>query len=673
MSLFSYAVGITVPIGIVLLAASWFISSSLLHTEVENELRDQIIERSSSEATRIHEKLGGLQQFAETLAGNGLIINSLIDTQGRENYLPLFFRSLTPPATNEATVFLVDYRGRKIIDSIKDSAVPELPLTSEFRKSLILETSGLIIIEPVFVHGFVEGAIVLHYPASTFKRLFESASIRHNFFLVNKNNIVTFSDNSALANTGRPVPVVSAEDWLQIRTEVPQSNLSVVVASSLKVAFKSLETIQRVQIIGLIVFMAISIGLVVLAVSIISRPLKKMATGISAIKNIGDMEQQLDTKGPREIADIASTFNRLSAWLSSTTVSRDYVDNILSSITEGIVTIDRDGKITTINSAVKQMFGYDHSQLIGQSIPFLLTNKGQEAYLTQLNDQQFGELEGRRLDGSTFPIEFVITALTSDEEKSTVCTMHDITQRKIIEQKIELQTQELEKTNSDLERFVFVASHDLKAPLRGIDSLVGWIVEDLEELDIVLPKDTEGNLRMLSGRVRRMENLLDGLLEYARLGNNNTEVESVDVRELVLNVVDLLSLPEGFRIEIPDKMPVFKTEKVSLEQVFRNLIGNAVKHHDLDNGLVVISVTKNDDLYHFSLEDDGAGIAPEFHDKIFIMFQTLKPRDQVEGSGMGLAMVKKEVDLHGGTVGVESVPGERGSKFHFSWKCSDEI
>lgn len=673
VSLFTYAIVLTLPVGIALLAATWLISSSLLHKAVESQLHEQMVDSGSAEATRIQTKLQDLKQFAKTLAGNGLIINGMIDTEGRGDYLPIFFRSLTPPISSVATVHLVDYKGRAIIASHGDRPAPLLPPTTEFSETIILDESGLIVIEPVVIHSSVEGAIILHYPTSTFNSLFDTLSQRHSFYLVNENNIVAFSDNPDLASAGKPAPEISTEDWLQIRNEVPQSNLSVVIVSSLKVAFKSLETVQRVQTIGLVIFLAITIGLVLMAVAIVSRPLKKMTIGISEIKSTSDLGRQLDTKGPREIADIASTFNRLGSRLRSTTVSRDYMDNILKSITEGILTIDQQGDITTSNRAATRIFGYHDNQLIGQNLSSLLTQNGQDSYQPFIekeeNGEQVGEVEAYKADGSVFPIDLIVTALSTDDSKAKVCTIRDITERKLIEQQLQKQTQELERANSDLERFVFVASHDLKAPLRGIDNLVTWIGEDIAE---VITEETQENMVLVHRRVQRMENLLDGLLEYARVGSNKMQPVSVDTRALVLDIVDLLSPSETFSIEISAPMPELTTEVVSLEQVFRNLINNAIKHHDLAEGIIIVSAKVEGDLYHFTVADDGPGIGAEFHERIFTMFQTLKSRDEVEGSGMGLAMVKKEVELHGGNVWVESNPEERGAAFHFTWHSNND-
>ncbi|MEB0033046.1 CHASE3 domain-containing protein [Undibacterium sp. RTI2.1] len=223
---------------------------------------------------------------------------------------------------------------------------------------------------------------------------------------------------------------------------------------------------------------------------------------------------------------------------------------------------------------------------------------------------------------------------------------------------------ELERSNADLDSFAYVASHDLKAPLRGIRNLVEWIAQDIQS---TATEDSLDNLRLLRTRVERLDSLLESLLTYSRVGRKIEDVENVDTGKLVKDINDYLALPEGFNIICSGRMPCLFTPKAPFELVIRNLINNAIKHHDLAEGQVVISAMEQDECIEFRIEDNGPGIATEFHARIFKMFQTLKPRDQIEGSGMGLAIVKKAVEGFGGSIRVESNPPNRGSIFIFTW------
>lgn len=222
----------------------------------------------------------------------------------------------------------------------------------------------------------------------------------------------------------------------------------------------------------------------------------------------------------------------------------------------------------------------------------------------------------------------------------------------------------LEKRNQELDQFAYVTSHDLKAPLRAIANLSEWIEEDLADH---LTEDTRHQMNLLRGRVHRMENLIEGLLQYSRVGRFDTTKSMVSVASLLAEVIDSLAPPESFTIEIAPDMPTFVTERLPLSQVFTNLISNALKHHPRIDGKIAISVHNQKSFYEFAIADDGAGIAPQYHEKVFGIFQTLEARDKSENTGIGLAIVKKIVERQGGTISLESQQGQ-GATFRFTWK-----
>lgn len=230
-------------------------------------------------------------------------------------------------------------------------------------------------------------------------------------------------------------------------------------------------------------------------------------------------------------------------------------------------------------------------------------------------------------------------------------------------QQIQNRQWELERSNRELDHFAYVASHDLKAPLRAIASLAQWIEEDLE--DRLTPQAAD-QLELLRGRVRRMEGLINGILEYSRIGRIDADLEEVDVGKLVHEVIDMIGIRQGIEVEVAEKMPVLRTKRVRLQQVFANLITNAVKYHDKETGWVRVGAEDLGEFYRFFVADDGPGIAPRFQEKVFMIFQTLQARDQIESTGVGLALVKKIVEAEGGTVELDSEEGE-GTTFLFTW------
>jgi two-component system, sensor histidine kinase len=227
-------------------------------------------------------------------------------------------------------------------------------------------------------------------------------------------------------------------------------------------------------------------------------------------------------------------------------------------------------------------------------------------------------------------------------------------------------SEELARSNEDLEQFAYVASHDLKAPLRGIDNLASWIEEDLGDK---LEGESRENMQLLRGRVRRLENLLTDLLNYSRARRAECSVETVDLPKFIMGTWKLLNSEKRMQLELDTRLdsPTAQTCVTALEQVLTNLFSNAIKHHDKQNGTVFVTVTERPGWYDFAVGDDGPGIPTDQRERAFQMFQTLQPRDVVEGSGMGLAIIRKLIERLGSSIEARDRSGGRGVEFAFSW------
>lgn len=361
--------------------------------------------------------------------------------------------------------------------------------------------------------------------------------------------------------------------------------------------------------------------------------------------------------------------------------SRSLLNAIIANVVDGVVILDDFGKIEGFNPAASVLFGYQSSEVLGHDLDILFAAPTPQDTEVHLEDAILTgytwQTQGVRRDRSTFPVSVSVSDVQLDDHR-LIAIIRDMTEVQQIQGKLQSRADELsrisailaqtnvtlEDRNRELEQFAYVASHDLKAPLRAIANLSEWIEEDLGNQ---LPAENQQQMQLLRGRVHRMEALINGLLEYSRIGRTNASKEMVSVATLVNEVVDSLDPPATFIVECASNLPTFKAKVLLLRQVFANLIGNAISHHHRAEGHIQVGVSEQDQFYEFFVTDDGPGIHPNYHDKIFTIFQTLQARDVKESTGIGLAIVKKIVEIEGGTIRVESQEGE-GATFYFTWR-----
>lgn len=342
---------------------------------------------------------------------------------------------------------------------------------------------------------------------------------------------------------------------------------------------------------------------------------------------------------------------------------------IVETAVDAIITIDERGAIDSFNPAAERLFGYGRDEVLGRNVSMLMPSPYREAhdgylahYRTTGEKRIIGigrEVVAQRKDGTTFPIVLAVSEMRVGGRRMFTGLVHDITQRKQADERQARLIHELESANEELKNFAYVVSHDLKAPLRAIGSLADWISADQSEK---LDADGKEHLRLLIQRTRRMDSLIDGILQYSRVGRVRETVVDVDVNEIIKEALAMLAPPPHIRVEVAPGLPVIRAERTRILQLFQNLLSNAIKYMDKPAGLVRIDCVAHDDEWEFSVSDNGPGIEPRHFKRIFQLFQTLAPKDRVESTGVGLALVKKIVELYGGRVWVESQPGV-GSTF----------
>ena len=345
---------------------------------------------------------------------------------------------------------------------------------------------------------------------------------------------------------------------------------------------------------------------------------------------------------------------------------REQFNAVVEAAPTGIVMVDANARITLVNWHIEKLFGYGRSEMLGQPIEMLLPVRLRMAhpenvrhFFANPSTRAMGagrDLVAARSDGSEFPVEIGLNPIDLVDGRQVLATIVDITERKNAEQK-------LMRVNEGLEQFLYVASHDLRSPLRGISDLLEWIKEDLESTP---NEKVSKNVDRAAARVNLLERLIVDLLSYARAGAADSELVTLHLPALVNRVLELQPVPLGFEVRLDVPAMQFHAARTPIETVLRNLISNAIKHHDKDSGWVAVRVLDRGKFVEFSVADDGPGVPAHAQDRIFKLFQTASISER-QNSGVGLAVAKRLVESHGGWITVESQDGIRGSTFRFHW------
>ncbi|MFC3121709.1 PAS domain S-box protein [Agaribacter flavus] len=357
---------------------------------------------------------------------------------------------------------------------------------------------------------------------------------------------------------------------------------------------------------------------------------------------------------------------------------------IFNTVLDGLITIDQYGHIQSFNPAAEKIFGYAAQEVMGQNVRILMPNPFHDEHDTYLeNYRRTGdkkiigigrEVEAKRKDGSVFPIELGVAAMDNEGLPLFVGTIRDITQRVESEKAINSYIEALTRSNQELDDFAYIASHDLKEPLRGLSNNALFLQEDYEEL---LGEDGKRRVNRMKYLCGRLERLVDDLLYFSRLGRQDLAIQECDVNTIIHDITTMmensLSL-DNAKILIPSKLPRVVCDVPRITEVFRNLITNALKYNDKAEKLIEIgcinpqAASNEEEPLTFYVKDNGIGIDEVFFDDVFRIFKRLNDEDDsVKGTGVGLTFVKKIIQRHGGKIWIESQK-HHGATFFFTLK-----
>lgn len=337
----------------------------------------------------------------------------------------------------------------------------------------------------------------------------------------------------------------------------------------------------------------------------------------------------------------------------------------------GIALINTSSVVIEVNPALERILGYSANELRNIGISNITHIDDIEKDSRLFDDLIEGSIDSYKIekryirkDNKIIWVNAKMSYIQNvgEDFQFIIAMIEDITQQKENDEKQQQLVSRLEETNKELDNFAYIVSHDLKAPLRGIGSLANWLLTDYKDK---LDEEGADIINLLVNRVERMKNFIDGILQYSRVTRVSENYEDIDLNKLVKEVIEMLSPPDNIEITVDSDLPTIRGEIIYIEQVYQNLLSNAIKFMDKPEGKINISCRSREDFWEFSISDNGAGIDEKYFNKIFMIFQTLQPRDKFESTGVGLSIVKKIVETIGGKIWLESKV-DKGTTFYFT-------
>lgn len=329
------------------------------------------------------------------------------------------------------------------------------------------------------------------------------------------------------------------------------------------------------------------------------------------------------------------------------------------------------GKIIQTNSAFQNLLGFTQEELLQKAVKDISLKDDHPSSVTHMEQMNAGAIDRFTLNkryvcknGTFFWAKTNVAAVRNENGniKYQVALIEDITEQLASERQRDELVKNLGKSNQELNDYAHIVSHDLKSPLRSMNALVVWLKEDYAD---VLDEGAQHSLDMLLKKVEKMDHLINGILEYSRIDKVDQQKQSIDLNAIMDDLIDVIYIPEHISISIVSKLPIIQGDTFRLQQVFQNLLNNAVKYNDKEKGLITVSCQEKEHFWEFAIADNGPGIAKSYHHKIFQIFQTLDTKK--EATGIGLSIVKKIVELYEGEIWVESEE-KQGTTFYFTLK-----
>ncbi len=632
-------------------------------------------------------KLQAIMDSITALAANDLVVSSSIHARLHKRYIRPFFRSLRLPGMSEARMTMTDYKGVTVASNHRNPMsyhdVPWLPHVMLGNPHIELSNNGMLIAMPVKYAALTEGMLVAEFSPSDVTTVLTIIPQTGAHAIADATGTVLFSSDPQLAQIGQPLPSADAMNWLQIKKHIPgPPQLILLTAQSMRDAFGPLKQLQQYLWLAMLLGLVVQTVGVMLTVRSVTRRLSAFVDKLRTIGRQGALGEQMPETGPAELRDMARSFNHMTEQLQQTTVSRDYVDDVLNSMTDTLLVTTPEGLIQRANPAACKLLGYREDELMGRALNVVYPEAEAEFLTTnrQANPSPNGhaplglETTYRSKDGLYIPVSFsgAFMGRRDGTLQGIVCVAQDITERKRSEDALRQAKEQAESANQAKSIFLATMSHEIRTPMNGVIGMSGLL------LDTALSDEQREFAETVRQSGEALLVIINDILDFSKIEADKLDLELIDfdLRTTVEDVLDLLSEQAHRKgLELTCQINADTPSRVSgdpgrIRQVLTNLVGNAVKFTETGEVNVRVSLNQReaqDVIIRFAITDTGIGIAPESQAKLFEPFSQAdgSTTRKYGGTGLGLAISKQLATLMGGDIGLASTLGE-GSTFWFT-------
>jgi PAS domain S-box-containing protein len=668
------------PPAIVMLLASWYIAALLVDKTVRQDVHDRLTTEVTYAATAVSQRLQTLMDAARTLAMHPFVLQGIrAEAMYQADDLSRFVQSLPVPGVSERHVTLMDRAGKPLLATRQ--AAPSSPgaawLTEVLdtgRERFDFSPDGLQIALPVAEGGWPQGVVLVTYDTTQLDALLKQTFGAGTYLLLDQNGRVLYSSHPAAARRGDVNPYTQMHKWMYVREPVPKFRpLSVMTAVPMESVLDTSHQLGRSLLTGMflnLIVLTVGVGV---TTHLVLRPLSHFIRRMQNIQRSEDLAYRVSPTGPAEFYQLAHSFNTMMEELQKTTVSRDYVDNILQSMMDMLIVVAPDGSIRTVNAATCRVLGYAAHELVGQSFGSIFAEDNVEPSTVYWFDALYTQGAVRNLekiylakDGQMISI-LLTGALMRDAMgavQGIVYVAQDITERKRAEEELRLAKETAEQGSRAKSEFLAKMSHELRTPL---NSVIGFANILLKNQGKTLSERELSYAQRIQTNGIHLLHLINDVLDLSKIeaGRMTLERFSIDLQELVRAVIEqcegqLRDRPVTLHVDIPAMVAPLETDAGKLKQVLINLIGNALKF--TERGRVTVRVRIEPETYHptgIDVIDTGIGIPAERLAAIFEVFQQAdnSTTRKYGGTGLGLAISRSLCQLMGYRLAVSSTVG----------------